>query len=52
MLHQTDDPAEKAASIAERGAMAKVRENGSYVNYFKTWLEVYEQVLREFVYQG
>ena len=49
--HRTDDPAEQASSIADREAEGIYKETGDYKRYVETWLSVYRQVLREFVYQ-
>lgn len=45
MKHHTRDIGERVAHIADREAEKYYRETGG--DYFKKWLEIYGQVLKE-----
>ncbi len=52
MKHHTVNPSERAASIANKEAEKHWNETHSWKEYYKIWMEVYHQVLLEFVFQG
>lgn len=52
MIKHTTDPAECAASIADREAEEVWEETKNYEKYLKTWFSVYRQSLRELVCPG
>jgi len=45
--HHTNDPAVKAADIANREAEKAYRSSMGQVDYYKKWLEIYPQLLME-----
>lgn len=51
MIKRTVNPAERAASIADREAEEVWRKTGNYQGYLETWFSVYKQSLSEFVEQ-
>lgn len=52
MIKHTTDPAERAASIAERVADEVWKRTRNYREEEKTWFSVYSQALREFACPG
>ena len=50
--HRTNDPAQRAASIADREAEEVWRETHNFDLYYETWAEIYHQVLFEFCHNG
>ena len=52
MINHTTDPAERAASIADREAEEVWKETGSFKEYLRVWFSVYRQSLLELVYSG
>jgi len=50
MEHQTDDPAERAASIADNEAEKVWQKTGNYDKWASCWQEVYSSALREIAY--
>lgn len=51
MRNHTTNPAERAASIADREAKKVWRETGNFKEYSRVWLSVYRQSVLEFVCQ-
>lgn len=49
--HRTNDPAERAESIADKAAEKVYREAYDYIASCKTWIKVYNEALREFCFQ-
>ena len=49
MIKHTDNPAERAASIAEHEAKPVWEETRDWNCWYQAWLAVYRQVLAEFV---
>lgn len=49
MNHNTDNPSERAADIADREADRACDKVGNYGPWFSVWMETYEMVLRELV---
>lgn len=53
MLHRrTSDPAQRAASIADKEAEKVWRETGDYKKQLAIWKETYDSALSELCYQG
>jgi len=50
--HRTDDPAERAGSIASREAEEVWEKTGDFGKYAEKWHSVYRPILEEFVYEG
>ncbi len=46
--HHTDNLAQKAADIADREAEKIWQQTHDFNQYTQTWLQVYQNVLREF----
>lgn len=51
MRYHTTDPGKRAESIADREAEKRCNELEDQGPYFKLWLEIKEQVLKEFAPQ-
>jgi len=51
MRYHTTDLGERAMSIAHKEAEKRCREAWDYSEYFKIWLKIFEQTLREFAPQ-
>ena len=51
MRNHTTNPAERAASIADREAEEVWEETRNFRKYLRVWLSVYRQSLLEFVFQ-
>jgi len=49
--HRTNDPAKRAADIADREAEVVYRKTGDFDKYCKTWRGIYESTLRELCFQ-
>jgi hypothetical protein len=47
MKHYTKDPAKRAEHIADREATDYYNQTGG--NFFKKWLEIYDQILIELI---
>jgi len=47
MRHQTDDPAERAASITDNAAGKVWEETGDYDKWYICWQEIYRNALIE-----
>lgn len=49
MIKHTDNPADRAVSVADREARSVWEETGSWERWMAAWLSIYEEALAKFV---